>query len=185
MRFLAILLAVMSGCTTLDPNDDAADFGKHLLRVNQRMNECAAEWGALYAEWKRNGGGVQASMNATRAQVRTDRRSRLSRWVRQAWAAQRRAQSTIPAAEAYAATQTEAAYRNVTFAIYDAVHAETGCDGMSNLQELLWYDVAQVNAGSIQIRSLQEMPEALGDDGHLIRNWLFFGLLADIEAQSP
>lgn len=90
MRLVVLLFSIIvsaSACATQIQSSSDELGGDWQIR----QAECWNAWSEIIEEWKDNGGGLKLSIVETRHQIANDKRSRFSKYVRAAWAAQARA----------------------------------------------------------------------------------------------
>jgi hypothetical protein len=149
---------------------------------------CMREWSELFAEWKRNGGGVKDSIVATRKQIALDRRSRLAEMVRRVWAAQ-----PIDQARAYAEfgawPLSEDAFIELNFRGLDVLESlppdfgiQESCRSIDESDWLLWKELlVWTGPDEFQVRALKETPGNIEWTSPYASQWLYYWLFVRVE----
>jgi hypothetical protein len=134
----------------------------------------------LINDWKQNGGGILASMTATRQQVAKDQQSAFARIVREAWRVQN---SSVPGSVGNWPV-TDDLYREVVYSVDARGFVPKACEPPIWLDDWLFFEMVP-DPENRTVRRLPEMPAGLDASDHRsATSWLFYWLFARIDDAS-
>ena len=146
------------------------------------QSACIRDWGAIIAEWRRNGGGVKDSIAATREQIALDDRSKFASFVRRIWSAQAHEQTrTVADLGAWPIGADESRQLSGTVASTLDPSLPEECQSLDWLDGFLWQEIVSVREGKVTARLLKETPEDMKWTSPYAQQWLSYWLLVRLE----
>lgn len=144
-RFLVLLVccAWLSSCTA--GTADTKEIESGVISPHNDLFACTNKWRGILDEWKKNGGGVKASLVETRAQIAGDETSEFSAIVKASWATQESQGKRRELSELGKWPVSEQAMREATDLYFNEsknIRGNlTGCRSLADLQPQLWNEV--------------------------------------------
>lgn len=191
-----VLLLLLIGACAARPAAHAEAAGESPVEAEMEplpadyfalQSACIREWNEVFAEWKRNGGGVKASIVATRKQIASDRSSRFAALVRHVWAAQPLQQSRTNAELGAWPISLEvsrelgarelAAFESIT----PGIGIQEECQTLVWLDGLLWQELLSDRQDETPVRALEETPENMEWTSPYAQQWMRYWLFVRIE----
>lgn len=180
MKFL-VIFALIIGITPISSNEKVVPAGlpEDFGAIGRA---CGTLWGGMWDEWHANGGGVLTSLQATRGQVASDKKSKLSRIIRRIWDAQKERNIGRYRSELWSWPISQSDHLRLMESSYPVLESEISnpdCRALVWLQSRILRDIYIEDAG--KHRKLPEAPANMEWKSPWMQQWIEYWIFVNIK----
>ncbi|NVK88865.1 MAG: hypothetical protein HWE13_12090 [Gammaproteobacteria bacterium] len=177
-----LMMFLLSSCSTKKEFEEKS-VDEIIKNIEQSIS-CYSIWLDIYDNWEVEGGGLKASLLATREQILNDKKTLFSAIVRNNWLQQEARDFYVNDSSFGHFSYSSEQFREATFPELKVFHDQLpeGCRTYNMLTEVLWKKITELSKDRKDLFKFDEISEDLRWESPIVQNWTTFWLLVNIKS---